>query len=150
MKIIAAMILAYDAVALAASLSKKGNENLNSAITAPEGYIGINGVFRLFANGTNEHSLDIVEITENGDKVVSPAPRKFNTAQEYGFSGNSVYVTPDYKAPQIFGKNSEAAQIAIYGRVLEAENQPVYEIPQDSEMEIIRKALKELNVVIPQ
>lgn len=60
--------LAYDAVALAASLSKKGNENLNSAITAPEGYIGINGVFRLFANGTNEHSLDIVEITENGDK----------------------------------------------------------------------------------
>lgn len=142
--------LAYDAVALAASLSKKGNENLNGAITAPEGYIGINGVFRLFANGTNEHSLDIVEITENGDKVVSPAPRKFNTAPEYGFSGNNVYVTPDYKAPQIFGKNTEAAQIAIYGRVLEAENQPVYEIPQDSEMEIIRKALKELNVVIPQ
>lgn len=141
--------LAYDAVALSSSLSQKRNGDLNEAITAPEGYIGINGVFRLFANGTNEHSLDIVEITENGDKIVSPAPKKFTLPLDYGFS-SSFYLTRDYRAPQIFGKNVQNAQAAIYGQVLDPLNQYEESEQQESEMEITRRALKELKVILPE
>lgn len=144
--------LAYDAVALSASLARKQETDLNSAITTPEGYIGINGVFRLFANGSNEHSLDIIEISGNGDKIVDSAPKKFAPAGIGGeVAGEEVYFDSyTSQVPQIFGKNSEAAQIAIYGRVIGYGSQFSESASQDTEMEIIRKSLKELNVVIPQ
>ncbi len=141
--------LAYDAVALAASLSAKEAGELNTFIAAPEGYIGINGLFRLFPDGTNEHSLDIVEITENGDKVIQSAPQKFSSLNFQTQGDNTLLITPDYKAPKIFGKNADAVQTFIFGKVLEEDNQPEEETDPAEEMEIIRKSLKELNVVVP-
>ncbi|MBQ7659740.1 MAG: penicillin-binding protein activator [Alphaproteobacteria bacterium] len=95
--------LAYDGIALASALSFNKDGYLHEHITNPDGYIGINGAFRLFANGTNEHALDVVEVGAKGGKTVSTAPKKFapktyrptytsNTRPEiYGKDANVVY-----------------------------------------------------------
>lgn len=140
--------LAYDAVALSAALARKQTTDLNPVITSPEGYIGINGVFRLFEDGYNQHSLDIVELGSDGEKVVDEAPKNFS-GNLHGHTQNNIVIDEFYQAPVIYGKNPEAVQIAVYGQVLDYANQPKETSPQD-EMEIIRKSLKELNVVIPQ
>lgn len=143
--------LAYDAVALSSSLSNKTEVNLNNALTAPEGYVGINGMFRLFSNGTNEHSLDIVEVTENGDQVINPAPKKFSKNFPDDLNNNQLFLYDNFQAPLIFGKNPHDAQIAIFGKVLDEQFQPQYSSQNsaEDEMKIIRKTLKELNVIIP-
>ena len=143
--------LAYDAVALSSSLSDKKNNNLNYDLTAPEGYVGINGMFRLFYNGKNEHSLDIVEITENGDKVINPAPKKFSKNLPDNLINDEFFDSNDFQAPRIFGKNTNDAQIALFGKILDNQYQSQINNQNSSEeeMEIIRKTLRELNVVIP-
>ncbi|MBO7556389.1 MAG: penicillin-binding protein activator [Alphaproteobacteria bacterium] len=67
----------YDAVALASSLSKKNTSNLDAAITSADGFSGINGTFRIFANGKNQHSIDVMQITPKGDIVIDAAQRSF-------------------------------------------------------------------------
>lgn len=62
--------LAYDAVALSVELSRRPVYELETEITKPEGYYGINGYFRLFKNGTNQHSLDIFEVRQSGDIAI--------------------------------------------------------------------------------
>lgn len=140
--------LSYDAVALASAIARKQNANIESMITSSDGYIGINGVFRIFANGTNEHSLEVLEVSNGGTKIVSEAPKRFD-APFYGVDPNSEIVLYDgYHAPEIYGKNQEAVQIAIYGRVLDYQYMPV-EYSGKSEFEIVRDALKQHNVVLP-
>ncbi len=112
---------AYDAVALANEISRKGSENINQVITNADGYSGINGAFRFFEDGTNQHSLDIVEIRSDGDVVVDAGPRRFDD------DGSSQHLDPvdvsyNFSAPKIFGKDPQAAQIAIYGSLLPQEN----------------------------
>ena len=136
--------LAYDAVALAASLAKKNPEDLTSYITSPEGYAGINGIFRILPNGLNEHSLDIYEVSENGNVVVKNAAKSFSSDLSPDEAPLSAF--DNVPAPIITGKNSEAAQFAIYGRILPSHQQMS---DQANEMDIIRKALKERNVVLP-
>lgn len=137
---------AYDGVALAAALSKQGRGDLSSAITNSDGYIGINGVFRLFPDGRNEHSLDIVEIRSSGDVVVDAAPRKFDASSE-----PAEEVSPDsvFRAPLIFGKDKTTAQTLIYGRPLNPENQPEAYNSFEKEQEIVRDALGKLNIQVP-
>ena len=136
--------LAYDAVALAASLAKKNPDDLTPYITSSEGYAGINGIFRILPNGLNEHSLDIYEVSENGNVVVQNAAKSFSQDLNPTLVDFSSF--DNVPAPIITGKNSETAQFAIYGKIL-----PSYQQISDqaSEMEIIRKALKERNVVLP-
>ena len=105
-------------------------------------------MFRLFEDGYNQHSLDIVEVGSDGEKVVDEAPKNFS-GNLHGHTQNNIVIDEFYQAPMIYGKNPEAVQIAVYGQVLDYANQPKETSPQD-EMEIIRKSLKELNVVIPQ
>lgn len=113
----------YDAVALASAISRNGTGNLDSKITNPEGYLGINGVFRFFPDGKNQHSLDIKEIRSSGNYIVDAGPRKF-TAEGSSYEEN---ISTYYK-PAIYGKNQETAEMMIYGRVLSAdEYRPVAE-----------------------
>lgn len=93
---------AYDAVALASALSKENPQNLSENITDSRGYTGINGTFRIFPDGTNRHSLDIVEVTAGGPKVVSPAAKSFDNA----VTAVSVSDTGYVGTPRIFGKDS--------------------------------------------
>lgn len=139
---------AYDGVALAAALAKQDEADLNSAITNQDGYIGINGVFRLFPNGSNEHSLDIVEVRSSGDMVIDAAPKKFET-DPIEKSNTSIIVDSNYRAPLIFGKDKTVAQTLIYGQPLNPENQPEGYISLEKEQEATRNALEKMNIVVP-
>lgn len=140
--------MGYDAVALTSALSKKTNQDLDSAIANPDGYLGINGAFRLLENGQNQHSLDIVEVRPEGDIVIDEAPKKFDQMSEP--EGNSpVILESGYVAPRIFGKDTTTAQTLIYGHPLGLENQPLDYIPNAQEKEIVKEGLQKLNIVIP-
>lgn len=139
---------AYDAVALANELSKQNPDNINKAITNPDGYAGINGSFRLFENGTNQHSLDIVEIRRESDVVVDAASRRFSDDGS-GQILSSVKIDNSYQAPVIYGKDPSTAQIMIYGEVLPLENQTAASLTQEEEQRAIYEELRRMNIIIP-
>jgi len=72
--------LAYDAVSLVALLSngtpyKRFTEQ---ALTDPNGFSGVDGIFRFRSDGTSERGLAVMTIEPGGAlHVVSPAPRTF-------------------------------------------------------------------------
>lgn len=72
--------LTYDAVALAAALQKRGQKADRAALTAPNGFMGIDGVFRLLPNGTVERGLAIKQIGSTGTQQLDPAPAGFVAA----------------------------------------------------------------------
>jgi branched-chain amino acid transport system substrate-binding protein len=82
--------LSYDAVSLAIILSKgePGQRFAAANITNPEGFQGINGLFRFRPNGIIERGLSILEVTSNGVKVLAPAPSRFEKETVSG--ANSV------------------------------------------------------------
>ena len=43
----------------------------------PNGFAGVNGIFRFDADGTSERGLAVLEMTRDGPVVVSPAPTTF-------------------------------------------------------------------------
>jgi len=73
--------LAYDAVALAAILARgKGPEGADyslAALTAAGGFAGVEGIFRLRANGYVERGFAVLEIARDTPRVLSPAPEAF-------------------------------------------------------------------------
>ena len=101
---------AYDGVALASALANENHENIYNNITDSNGYIGINGAFRILKDGTNEHSLDVVEVTQNGPKVVSKAPEKFSDDTEF-----NTFVNIN-SFPKVFGKDAHVVQEYIIGK----------------------------------
>ncbi|UCH75580.1 MAG: penicillin-binding protein activator [Rhodospirillales bacterium] len=71
--------LAYDATALAALLaqSPRATDFSATALTDPNGFRGVDGVFRLTANGTVERNYAIYEVTPDGFRVIQPATESF-------------------------------------------------------------------------
>jgi ABC-type branched-subunit amino acid transport system substrate-binding protein len=75
--------LAYDAMALAAVLSYSGIEYNGrpafnrSALMDPNGYAGVDGIFRFTRNSLVERGLAVMTITENGPTVIDSAPDRF-------------------------------------------------------------------------
>ena len=71
--------LAYDAVSLAIAMGRSppGQRFTAQQITNPEGYQGVNGLFRFRPNGLIERGLSILEVTPNGPKVIAPPPARF-------------------------------------------------------------------------
>lgn len=69
--------LAYDATALAAVLAKQGRSFDDASLTDSNGFAGLDGIFRLNANGVAERGLAILEVTATGTKVADPAPKSF-------------------------------------------------------------------------
>ena len=139
---------AYDAIALANELSKQDTDDLNSAITSPEGYAGINGSFRLFEDGSNQHSLNIMEVRPTGDVAVDVVSHKFSD-DDKNQQLQDIEIDENFKAPLIYGKDNTTAQILLFGDVLPIENQPSTYIDIDEERKAINKELKRLNIVIP-
>lgn len=71
--------IAYDATALAIALSSDG-ELTTEELTNPDGFAGVNGLFRFGYDGIAERSLEIMEIdplAETGVKTVRPAASSF-------------------------------------------------------------------------
>jgi ABC-type branched-subunit amino acid transport system substrate-binding protein len=69
--------LAYDATALAAVLAKRGTGYDQGMLTNPNGFAGLDGLFRLTPQGIAERGLAILQITSDGARVVDPAPTTF-------------------------------------------------------------------------
>ena len=74
--------LAYDGMAAVGALIRRGGDNTLSAaaLTQGAGYVGVNGIFRLLADGTNERGLAVAQIQNAQMVIVSPAPRAFGGA----------------------------------------------------------------------
>ena len=72
-------VLAYDATALAALLSTASPRFTPEQLTAPSGYAGGSGIFRLLADGTSEHGLAVVEIARGSTRQLEAAPVAFAT-----------------------------------------------------------------------
>jgi ABC-type branched-subunit amino acid transport system substrate-binding protein len=71
--------LAFDAAALAAALGKSGGGEPFSqdAILNPNGFTGVDGLFRFTQKGLVQRGLAVLETEPQGNVVVSPAPRDF-------------------------------------------------------------------------
>jgi ABC-type branched-subunit amino acid transport system substrate-binding protein len=71
--------LAYDAVSLVALLAqgKPYHRFTQDALMDPNGFSGVDGIFRFNADGTSERGLAVLEMTPMGPVVVSPAPTTF-------------------------------------------------------------------------
>lgn len=74
--------LIYDAVVLAGALANQGalagvSPYTNQALTNPNGFKGIDGIFRFLPNGLNERGLAVLEIGNGTASVISPAPQSF-------------------------------------------------------------------------
>jgi len=71
--------LAYDAVSLASQLAraKPGGDFSAEAITNPNGWSGVDGVFRFLPDGRTERTLAVIEVQGDRGVVVSPAPSTF-------------------------------------------------------------------------
>ena len=55
---------------------KPGTTFPTAKLYDPEGFLGLDGVFRFGANGVVERALEVVEIRQGGVTVVSPAPAR--------------------------------------------------------------------------
>ncbi len=78
--------LAYDATALAAVLGKNGAQQhgkayfSKEALTNPNGFSGIDGIFRFNTNGLVERGLAVLEIKNGTARVIDDAPKSFQRA----------------------------------------------------------------------
>jgi branched-chain amino acid transport system substrate-binding protein len=78
--------LAYDATALAAVFAQSTGKGEGEAaktvfelseITAPQGFMGRDGIFRFLTAGVAERGLSVLQVRERDSKTVSQAPRSF-------------------------------------------------------------------------
>lgn len=74
--------LAYDGIAAVGALVRQRNPNAlgRAGLTQGSGFAGVNGVFRLRQDGTNERGLAVAEIRNNEVVIIDPAPRSFGGA----------------------------------------------------------------------
>ncbi|HVH79247.1 MAG TPA: penicillin-binding protein activator, partial [Stellaceae bacterium] len=71
--------LGFDAAALAAVLAKADGADPFSAqaIQNPNGFTGVDGLFRFGPDGLVQRGLAVLEVDPGGDKILSPAPKTF-------------------------------------------------------------------------
>jgi ABC-type branched-subunit amino acid transport system substrate-binding protein len=74
--------IAYDAVSLVAALKKMRPERpfTRQALTDPQGFTGIDGVFRFGPDGVAERGLAVVSLGREGARVIDMPPEKFGTS----------------------------------------------------------------------
>lgn len=76
--------LAYDAVALAAVMARaEGGANFGrEAILSPNGFSGIDGIFRFLETGVSQRGLAVLEISEGEFRMIGEPPKSFEIATE--------------------------------------------------------------------
>jgi len=74
--------LAYDGIAAVGALAGTGERDALSreALTQPAGFQGVNGVFRLMPDGSNERALAVATVESRAVRVIAPAPSSFEGA----------------------------------------------------------------------
>ncbi|MBO6785129.1 MAG: penicillin-binding protein activator [Alphaproteobacteria bacterium] len=75
--------LAYDGVALAAVLAQTAQPGeapyASARLEGADGFSGVDGIFRLHANGEVERGLSVLEIRRDGAVQIDPAPAAFTS-----------------------------------------------------------------------
>lgn len=71
--------LAYDSISLAGALTALNAQNpfTRKNLTNPNGFQGIDGIFRLTQEGLNERGLAVLEVRRKRNRLVSSAPEDF-------------------------------------------------------------------------
>jgi len=71
--------LAYDAVSLAAVMARQlGGPAFDPlSLTQPSGFAGVDGLFRLMPDGSNQRGLAVLRLTPAGIEIQDPAPTSF-------------------------------------------------------------------------
>jgi ABC-type branched-subunit amino acid transport system substrate-binding protein len=72
--------LGYDSVLLAVRAASKwspGRRFPLAAINDPEGFAGVDGIFRFRSDGVAQRAFDVRAVGASGSSVVSPAPTAF-------------------------------------------------------------------------
>lgn len=72
--------LAYDGIAAIGALARSRKDLGPAGLTQGAGFVGVTGIFRLRADGSNERGLAIAEIRNSQVFVIDPAPRSFSGA----------------------------------------------------------------------
>ena len=74
--------LGYDAISLVALLTRGQpfERFTDAALSDPNGFSGVDGIFRFRNDGSAERGLAILEVRQNGFAVVDPAPKTFPQA----------------------------------------------------------------------
>ncbi len=102
---------AYDSVLLASVVAGKSDENIESTLIQNSGFIGVNGFFKILPTGQSYHSLEMVEVTKEGPKVVSKADNK---ESDYIDSEIDIRYVPYEKLPKFYGKSSSEVLKWLY------------------------------------
>jgi ABC-type branched-subunit amino acid transport system substrate-binding protein len=73
--------LAYDATVLAAGLLRQFGASRfeTSALTSPNGFNGLDGIFRFLPSGVTERRFAVYEVTGTGARLIDPAASRFVT-----------------------------------------------------------------------
>ncbi len=74
--------LPYDAVSLVVTLMHGGGDLSTVALTNPNGFAGIDGIFRLLPNGITQRGLAVLQVERGQPTVVDPAPTDFRALGE--------------------------------------------------------------------
>jgi branched-chain amino acid transport system substrate-binding protein len=69
--------LAYDATALTVVLAKSGNGFGRDTLTSPNGFAGVDGIFRFTPEGIADRGLAIIEIKNGAPTILVDAPQRF-------------------------------------------------------------------------
>ena len=72
--------LAYDGIAAIGATAKAGKPMTSAALTQGSGFAGVNGIFRLRGDGTNDRALAVMQIVNGTVRLLEPAPRSFGQA----------------------------------------------------------------------
>ncbi len=79
---VAIAALAYDAVKLVSRLAAdapRGQRFTPERLENPQGFTGVNGLFRFNSSGRPEHGLSILEVTSNGFRVIESGRNHFGS-----------------------------------------------------------------------
>jgi branched-chain amino acid transport system substrate-binding protein len=74
--------LPYDAVSLVVTLVRSGGDLSPSALTNPNGFAGVDGIFRLLPSGVTQRGLAVLEVGRGEPTVIDPAPNDFRSLGE--------------------------------------------------------------------
>ncbi|MDD2324967.1 MAG: penicillin-binding protein activator [Alphaproteobacteria bacterium] len=69
--------LAYDATALAAMIARNGGTYDIRSLCSPSGFAGLDGIFRLKADGEIERGLAVLEVAQGAARIADPSPNDF-------------------------------------------------------------------------
>ena len=95
--------IAYDSVLLASVLSAKSHNEIEENITSKNGFIGVNGYFKIMPTGEARHNLEIYEVTSKGSNIIS----KEKEDMDYIGSEMDIRYIPYDSLPKFYGKNND-------------------------------------------